>query len=48
MRILLIEDDVDTAAYVADGLMANGHVVEAVDEGPRGFLAAASGAFDVV
>ncbi|MGO4122948.1 response regulator transcription factor [Inquilinus sp. YAF38] len=48
MRILLIEDDADTAAYVAEGLTANGHEVEAVDEGPRGFLAAASGAFDIL
>ncbi|MGO1080831.1 response regulator transcription factor [Inquilinus sp. CA228] len=45
MRILLIEDDADT---VAEGLTANGHVVEAVDEGPRGFLAAASGAFELL
>ena len=28
MKILLIEDDADTAAYVADGLREHGHVVD--------------------
>jgi two-component system OmpR family response regulator len=48
MRILLVEDDDETAAYITDGLTGAGHVVEAVNEGPRGFLAAASGAFDLL
>jgi len=48
MRILLIEDDADTAAYVADGLTGRGHAVEAIAEGPRGLLAAAGGAFDLL
>jgi two-component system OmpR family response regulator len=48
LTILLIEDDADTAAYVADGLAGAGHRVETVAEGPRGFLAAAGGAFDLL
>lgn len=47
MRILLIEDGA-AAAAIAAGLSAHGHAVEAVDDGPRGILAAASGAFDLL
>ena len=36
MRILLIEDDADTAAYVADGLREHGHAVDHVADGREG------------
>src|SRR6185369_662968 len=40
MRILLVEDDRSTAAYIVEGLRACGHAVEHVAEG-RGALARA-------
>jgi len=36
MRILLIEDDEETSAYVADGLRREGHVVEVSADGVDG------------
>jgi two-component system OmpR family response regulator len=48
MKILLIEDDADTAAYIADGLKGSGHVVDQVADGSTGLSRAADGRYDVL
>jgi two-component system, OmpR family, response regulator len=48
MRILLIEDDADTAAYVVDGLKAGGHMADHVPDGRDGLIFASSGRHDVI
>ena len=45
MRILVIEDDAETAAYVARGLQEQGHLVTTSGNGRDGLLLAASGDF---
>ena len=34
MKILLVEDDKETADYVADGLTREGHVIDRAATGP--------------
>jgi two-component system OmpR family response regulator len=48
MRILLIEDDVATAAYVVDGLQKMGHAADHTEDGRDGLLRAVSGKYDVI
>jgi two-component system OmpR family response regulator len=48
MRILLIEDDVATAAYVVDGLKKMGHAADHTEDGRDGLLRAVSGKYDVI
>jgi two-component system OmpR family response regulator len=48
MKILLIEDDVETALYIANGLREQGHVVDAVADGRDGLLRAAGEAYEVM
>ncbi len=48
MRILLIEDDVATAAYVVDGLQKTGHAADHTEDGRDGLLRAVSGKYDVI
>ena len=48
LRILLIEDDRETAAYTAKGLSEDGHRVETAADGPHGLEAAQGGGFDVL
>ncbi|HEY2660070.1 MAG TPA: response regulator transcription factor [Caulobacteraceae bacterium] len=48
MRVLLIEDEPETAAHVASGLQASGWLVEVAVDGEGGFERAASGDFDVL
>ncbi len=48
MKILLIEDDDDTAQYVAKGLRKSGHTVERVQNGNDGLVLAKDGAHDVI
>ena len=48
MRILVVEDDKDVAAFVVKGLKEAGHVVEHADNGRDGLFMAASEAFDAV
>jgi len=36
MRILIIEDDRETADYLRKGLAENGHVVDHAPTGPQG------------
>jgi len=48
MKILLIEDDVETAIYIANCLREQGHVVDAVADGRDGLLRAAGEAYEVM
>lgn len=48
MRILLIEDDAETARLVSDSLAKHGHQVEVAASGTDGLKKAVVGAFDVL
>jgi two-component system OmpR family response regulator len=48
MRILLIEDDVATAAHVRDGLEEDGHDIEVAGDGDTGLASALAGRHDVL
>jgi two-component system, OmpR family, response regulator len=48
MKILVIEDDDDTATQVADGLIEQGHVVDRAATGRDGLFLAASETYDVL
>lgn len=47
MRILLIEDDSETAAYVANGLRQHGYVVNVAGTGHDGLLLASNDSYDL-
>ena len=48
MRILVVEDDKDVAAFVTKGLREAGHVVEHAANGRDGLFLAASESFDAI
>jgi two-component system, OmpR family, response regulator len=48
VKILLIEDDKETSAYIARGLREQGHVVDVALDGHDGFLLASEGSQDVL
>jgi len=48
MRILVIEDDAETAAYILRGLHEHGHVADQVADGQEGLLMAVGGPYDVL
>ena len=48
MRVLVIEDDTATAAYVVDGLKTAGHAVEHVSDGRDGLILATTNLYDVI
>jgi DNA-binding response OmpR family regulator len=48
MRILVVEDDGETAAYICSSLRALGHVPEHAADGKAGFLTALDSDFDVM
>lgn len=48
MKILLIEDDAETASFVACGLREQGHVVDVALSGRDGLFLAAEGGYDVM
>ena len=48
MRVLVIEDDKDAAAYLAKGLNESGHTVDVAHNGKDGLLLAASESFDAL
>ena len=48
MRILMIEDDPDTAAYAARGLTEGGHLCDVFDDGSDGLFQATRTAYDVI
>ncbi len=48
MKVLIVEDDRQTADYIAKGLREQGHVVEVASDGRDGLFLAAEGRFDVL
>ena len=48
MRILVVEDDKDVAAYIVKGLKEAGHLPEHADNGRDGLFMAASESFDAI
>jgi two-component system OmpR family response regulator len=48
MRVLVIEDDQDSAEYLAKGLRESGHSVELAGDGRDGLIRAAAEHFDVL
>jgi two-component system, OmpR family, response regulator len=48
VKILLIEDDEETAAYVARGLREHGHVIDLAASGRDGLFLASEGGHDVL
>src|SRR5262245_42941403 len=48
MRILLIEDDMDAAEFIRNGLTEHGYVVDHAREGRDGLFLAAGGKYDVM
>jgi len=48
MKILVIEDDATTGTYIARGLREEGHVVDLVDRGDKGLIAATTATYDVL
>ncbi len=48
MRILVIEDDTDTAAYLSKGLSESGHMVQTAHDGKDGLFMALEESFDVM
>jgi two-component system OmpR family response regulator len=48
VKLLLIEDDAETSAFVANGLREHGHVVDVADNGRDGLFLAAGEPYDVV
>ena len=48
MRILVIEDDNETAAYILRGLSEHGHAVERAPTGRDGLFLATDGSYDLI
>ncbi len=48
MKVLLVEDDLEMAAYIADGLRAQGVEIDHAPDGVSGFARAVSGAYHVI
>ena len=48
MKILVIEDDVSAAAYMAKGLEESGHAIDVAHDGKTGLLFAATNDYDIL
>ncbi len=48
MKLLLIEDDADTAGFILRGLKEHGHVIDHALDGKDGLFLAASGKYDAL
>jgi two-component system, OmpR family, response regulator len=48
LKVLLIEDDEDTAAYVANGLTEQAHTVDRAQNGRDGMFLAGDGGYEVL
>jgi len=48
MRILLIEDDKETAKYIAQGLQESGHVVDHAEDGREGLFYSTENKYDIL
>jgi len=47
MRVLLVEDDAATVAFVVKGLREDGHTVDHAGDGRQGLFLATTESFDV-
>jgi two-component system OmpR family response regulator len=47
-KILIVEDDAETASYIEQGLLQEGHVVDVANDGRDGLFHASSGLFDLI
>lgn len=48
MRVLIVEDDTETAEYIARGLREHGHVVDHARDGHDGLMMAGEGNYDAM
>ena len=48
MRVLVVEDDAETAAYIVDGLKQGGHLADHVADGRDALMLATSNPYDVM
>jgi len=48
VKILIVEDDAETASYVANGLTEAGHLVDRAADGRDGLFLASGGSYDVL
>ncbi len=48
MRVLVVEDDAETAAYIVEGLRQGGRLADQVADGRDGLILAASNSYDVI
>ena len=48
MRLLVVEDDIETASYVLRGLREHGHVADHGKDGHNGLMLAGEGRYDVL
>jgi two-component system copper resistance phosphate regulon response regulator CusR len=48
MRILVIEDELKTAAYLSKGLEESGYAVDVANDGPQGLILALEEEYDVI
>ena len=48
MRVLVIEDDNESAAYIVEGLKTSGHKVDHVSDGRDGLIVATTTSYDVI
>jgi two-component system OmpR family response regulator len=48
MRILIIEDDAETANYIIEGLERSGHAAEHISDGRDGLMQATSSTYDAI
>jgi two-component system, OmpR family, response regulator len=48
MRVLIIEDDTETADYLLDGLRRHGHTADQVSDGRDGLMSATGSDYDVI
>ena len=48
MKLLIIEDDREAAAYISKGLSESGYVVDHADEGRSGLFMATTGTYDAI
>jgi two-component system, OmpR family, response regulator len=47
MKVLVVEDDAETAAYIVSGLSEQGHVVDYASNGREGLFLAGGGSYEV-
>ena len=48
MKLLVVEDDRDAAAFIVKGLRENGHAVDLAEDGRQGLFLATSERFDAI